>query len=558
MTSFSRADAAQLTGRTFDVLVVGGGINGVAIARDAATRGLSVALIERGDLAVGTSSWNSRLIHGGLRYLEHGEIPLVYESLHDRECLFRIAPHLVTPLPFVVPLYGHNHLPGWMFRIGLLMYDVLSLRKSVPAHRYLGRKAIDTELPGLEKDRLSGAVRYYDGQVTYPERLVIETALSAADSGAVIGTYIEASDVLRDGARVVGVAARDVLTDETFEIRAGAVVNAAGPWVDEIGQKLGMPRQIGGTTGTHFVVDAFPGAPDACIYFEARSDNRAILVIPWNGRYLIGTTDDRFDGDPGAVRGTDEEVAYLLAETNLLIPSAHLTADDVLYTYTGVRPLPYRPGVKAGNIPRSHLILMHDDAPGLVTIVGGKLTPHLSLGQQTIDKIARKLGRRLTPSRTARMPLPGALSARWAGAAAARQSLLATLPFEPALAERLVDVYGAGAAAIRDLAATDPGEAEVFGHGRGAVVAAEVTHAIRAEGAATLVDILHRRTLVGLEPALGTDVERAVAERAARELGWDAARVAAEIAAHRSYIERLQGGVSRPRTVAPATANTKG
>lgn len=558
MTSFSRADAAQLTGRTFDVLVVGGGINGVAIAREAATRGLSVALIERGDLAVGTSSWNSRLIHGGLRYLEHGEIPLVYESLHDRECLFRIAPHLVTPLPFVVPLYGHNHLPGWMFRIGLLMYDVLSLRKSVPAHRYLGRKAIDTELPGLEKDRLSGAVRYYDGQVTYPERLVIETALSAADSGAVIGTYIEASDVLRDGARVVGVAARDVLTDETFEIRAGAVVNAAGPWVDEIGQKLGMPRQIGGTTGTHFVVDDFPGAPDACIYFEARSDNRAILVIPWNGRYLIGTTDDRFDGDPGAVRGTDEEVAYLLAETNLLIPSAHLTADDVLYTYTGVRPLPYRPGVKAGNIPRSHLILTHDDAPGLVTIVGGKLTPHLSLGQQTIDKIARKLGRRLTPSRTARMPLPGALSARWAGAAAARQSLLATLPFEPALAERLVDVYGAGAAAIRDLAATDPGEAEVFGHGRGAVVAAEVTHAIRAEGAATLVDILHRRTLVGLEPALGTDVERAVAERAARELGWDAARVAAEIAAHRSYIERLQGGVSRPRTVAPATANTKG
>ncbi|MFM2720187.1 glycerol-3-phosphate dehydrogenase/oxidase [Microbacterium mcarthurae (nom. nud.)] len=558
MTSFSRADAAQLTGRTFDVLVVGGGINGVAIAREAATRGLSVALIERGDLAVGTSSWNSRLIHGGLRYLEHGEIPLVYESLHDRECLFRIAPHLVTPLPFVVPLYGHNHLPGWMFRIGLLMYDVLSLRKSVPAHRYLGRKAIDTELPGLEKDRLSGAVRYYDGQVTYPERLVIETALSAADSGAVIGTYIEASDVLRDGARVVGVAARDVLTDETFEIRAGAVVNAAGPWVDEIGQKLGMPRQIGGTTGTHFVVNAFPGAPDACIYFEARSDNRAILVIPWNGRYLIGTTDDRFDGDPGAVRGTDEEVAYLLAETNLLIPSAHLTADDVLYTYTGVRPLPYRPGVKAGNIPRSHLILTHDDAPGLVTIVGGKLTPHLSLGQQTIDKIARKLGRRLTPSRTARMPLPGALSARWAGAAAARQSLLATLPFEPALAERLVDVYGAGAAAIRDLAATDPGEAEVFGHGRGAVVAAEVTHAIRAEGAATLVDILHRRTLVGLEPALGTDVERAVAERAARELGWDAARVAAEIAAHRSYVERLQGGVSRPRTVAPATANTKG
>ncbi len=557
MTSFSRATRAQLTGRAFDVLVVGGGINGVAIARDAATRGLSVALIERGDLAVGTSSWNSRLIHGGLRYLEHGEIPLVYESLHDRECLFRIASHLVTPLPFVVPLYGHNHLPGWMFRIGLVLYDILSLRKSVPAHRYLSRKAIDTELPGLDKERLSGAVRYYDGQVTYPERLVIETALSAGEAGAVIGTYVEASDILRDGARVVGVAARDLLTDETFEIRASCVVNAAGPWVDELGERLGMPRQIGGTTGTHFVVDAFPGAPDACIYFEARSDNRAILVIPWNGRYLIGTTDDRFDGDPGAVRGTDDEIAYLIDETNLLIPTANLTADDVLLTYTGVRPLPYRPGVKAGNIPRSHLILAHDEAPGLITIVGGKLTPHLSLGRQTVDKIARRLGRSLPPSRTDRAPLPGSLSPRWSGAAAARQRLLASLPWDRALAERLVDVYGAGAAAIRDLASAEPGAADVYGEGRGAVIAAEVLHAVRAEGAATLVDILHRRTLVGLEPALGTDVERPVAELAARELGWNRARLDAELAAHRTYIGRLEGGVPRPRTVAPSTSNLK-
>lgn len=558
MTSFSRATAAQLSERTFDVLIVGGGINGVAIARDAATRGLSVALIERGDLAVGTSSWNSRLIHGGLRYLEHGEIPLVYESLHDRECLLRIAPHLVTPLPFVVPLYGHNHLPGWMFRIGLVMYDILSLRKSVPAHRYLGRKAIDTELPGLDKDRLSGAVRYYDGQVTFPERLVLETALSAAASGAVIGTYVEATELRRDRSRVTGVLARDVLTGESFEIRAASVVNAAGPWVDELGEKLGMPRQIGGTTGTHFVVDSFPGAPDACIYFEARSDNRAILVIPWNGRYLIGTTDDRFDGDPGAVRGTDEEIAYLLAETNLLIPTAHLTADDVLYTYTGVRPLPYRPGVKAGAIPRSHLILTHDDTPGLVTIVGGKLTPHLSLGQQTVDRIARRLGRTLPPSRTATTPLPGAFSDRWSTAATARERLIATLPWEKAVAERLVDVYGAAAADIRGLAATDPALAVVHGEGRGAVVAAEVIHAIRAEGAVTLVDILHRRSLVGLEPALGTDVEGPVAAIASRELGWDDARVAAELDAHRTYIGRLQGGLARTRAVAPAERGTKG
>ncbi|TPW74861.1 glycerol-3-phosphate dehydrogenase/oxidase [Schumannella soli] len=547
MNAFARAGAERLTAETYDLLVVGGGINGVAIARDAALRGLRTALIERGDFAIGTSSWNSRLIHGGLRYLEHGEIPLVYESLHDRERLLRIAPHLVQPLEFVVPLYQHNHLPGWMFRAGVLLFDVLSTGKSVPGHRGMNLKSVAAELPGLSRDGLGGAVHYYDGQVDFPERLVLETVLSAARAGADVANYVEAVAITRgaDGRTVTGVTARDIHADQTFDISAKVVVNAAGPWVDDLGEAVGLGRQIGGTTGTHIVVDAFPGAPDACIYFEARADNRAILVIPWNGRYLIGTTDDRFEGDPGEVRGTVEEAAYLISETNLLIPEAALTVDDVLFSYTGVRPLPYRPGVKPGAIPRSHLLVTHPEAPQLVSVVGGKLTPHLSLGRQTVDIVAKLLKRTLGTSPAAGQQLPGAFAGAWDDAASAAAAVRASLPWRGAVAARLVKVYGARAAEIAALAASDPALAETIGEGRSEIPVAEVVFAIREEGATTLTDIVQRRTMVGLEPGLGLDVEHAVARAAAEELGWDDDRVAREIAEHHVYVTRLQGGVAR-------------
>lgn len=543
MVNFTRADSSRLTGQMYDLLVIGGGINGVAIARDAAIRGLSVSLIERGDLAVGTSSWNSRLIHGGLRYLEHGEIPLVYESLHDRERLLRIAPHLVVPLPFIVPLYKHNHLPGWMFRIGMVLYDALSLKKSLPRHRHLNRKALNTEFPGLDKRTLRGAVHYYDSQVVFPERLVLETAAAAAAAGADIATYVEATGLVREHELVTGADVRDIVSGEKFEIRAKTVVNAAGPWVDELGQQAGITRQIGGTSGTHLVVDDFPGAPDSCVYFEARADNRAILVIPWNGRYLIGTTDNHFEGDPSGVRATDDEVDYLLSETNQLIPTAGLTREDVLLTYTGVRPLPYRPGVKAGAIPRSHLILTHERAPGLVTIVGGKLTPHLSLARETVDKVAKLQKRTLPASRTGSTPLPNAPNAtHWPNSAR-------DLPWDPETSERIRAVYGAAAAKIAKLHDSDESLRDVFGTGRAAITAAEVAYAIREECAVTLTDIIHRRSMVGLEPTLGTDVERDTAALAARLLNWDTDRTRHELAAHREYIQRLQGGLTTTRAL---------
>jgi glycerol-3-phosphate dehydrogenase len=544
MRALGRPDPDELSSTTYDVAIVGAGINGAAIARDAALRGLSVVVVEKDDVCCGTSAWSSRLIHGGLRYLEHGELRLVHESLHDRGRLLEIAPHLVAPIPFVVPLYPHNHKPAWMFRAGMVLFDALSIRKSVPRHRRLSRKAVAVELPSLNREGFSGALRYYDGQVVFAERLVLETLLSAVDAGAVALTYTKVTKVVTEGGRATGVAVRDRRTGEERTVRASVVVNAAGPWVDEVSAGLSLPRFIGGTKGTHLVVDPFPGAPDVTVYYEARSDNRPILVIPWNGRYLIGTTDDRFDGDLDTTAGTEAEIDYLLEETNFLLPRARLTRESILYTYAGIRPLPYRPGAKPGSIPRSHLILTHDEVADLVTVVGGKLTPHLSLGREVVDKVAGLLGRTLPASTADRVPLPGApaIGTDWLTEAA---RLRDELPWPDEVVERLLAVYGTRCRELLALCARDPELGRVLGTGRSALVAAEVVVAVEQEGARHLIDILHRRTMIGLEPGWGREIHREVAELAAPLLGWSADDVSREVAAHDTYItERLLGGVA--------------
>ena len=546
MSPFPRPDLDALSRTTVDVAIVGAGINGAAIAREAALRGLSVLVVDKADVCSGTSAWSSRLIHGGLRYLEHGELRLVHESLHDRERLLHIAPHLVRPVPFVVPLYPHNHKPAWMFRLGMLAYDALSARKSVPRHRHLGRKAVAVELPALDRDGLSGALRYYDGQVVFAERLVLETLLSALDAGALALTYASVTEVLTDAGRATGLRLHDRLTGRECSVRARAVVNAAGPWVDEVAAGLALPRLVGGTKGTHLVVDPFPGAPDVCLYYEARSDNRPILVVPWNGRYLIGTTDDRFDGDLDTTAGTEAEIDYLLAETNVLLPRARLTRESVHYTYAGVRPLPHRPGAKPGSIPRSHLILDHESVANLVTVVGGKLTPHLSLGTEVVHKVAALLGRTLPPSTTAHLPLPGAPAGDWSTAEAGLRTELLRTGWPDELVERLLAVYGTRCRALLALAARSPELGQVVGSGRGAVLAAEVVLAVEQEGAVHLADVLHRRTMVGLEPGNGREVQREVAGIAAPLRGWSAEDVEQQIAAHERYVEeRLRGGLTR-------------
>lgn len=520
----------------FDVIVVGAGINGLGIARDAALRGLRVALLEQDDICSGVSAWSGRLVHGGLRYLEHRDFALVRESLRERELLFRLAPHLVKPLRLIMPLSSHSRRPAWLIRIGMLLYDALSFDKKTQGHEVLNRDAILRRFPGISPDGLRGAVVFTDGQVEYAERLCTEVALAAAGAGAVIRTKARVEEPVMEGGRVAGVRYRNTLTDEMHEVRAPVVLNVAGPWIDRIFRRGApeQPRLNGGTKGSHLIVDPFPGAPADVVYYESKTDGRLVLVIPWMGRYLIGTTDLRFDDDPGEARCDANEMDYLLGEVNELIPSAKLTPADVLFTYSGVRPLPYAPDVEEWEIPRSHVLHDHaPDLPGLITVVGGKLTTYRQLAQDAVDDVFKRLGRKSPKCVTASLPLPGA-----AGDFGAARAALGREGLEGRTVERLLALYGTRAL---DVIA----EADAAGSGHpvldpaSGALEAEILLAVRHEFAQTLTDVLARRMLLAFEPGHGLDVvERAAAVMGA-ECGWDDERQAAEIRGYREWLERL-------------------
>jgi len=529
---------ADLADYPFDVIVIGAGVNGAGIARDATMRGLKVLLLDKGDISDGTSSWSSRLAHGGLRYLEHGEIGLVRESLRERERLLHNAPHLVRPMSMIVPLFDSNKRSASTIRLGMIAYDVLSFDKSLANHRMLDREQALQRVPGLKAEGINGAAIYYDAQVEYAERLCVENALSAQQQGAMVLTYAQVDKLLVENNTVVGVEFADLLQDGRHTAKAPVVVNVAGPWVDQVLAGLGRPvkRMIGGTKGTHIIVDAFPGAPhNASMYFEARNDHRPILIMPWNGKYLIGTTDMRYDGDLDYVTGQDDELDYLLAETNYVIPEANLTRESILFTYSGVRPLPYQKKGSTGSITRRHII--YDHAPqfqGLISIIGGKLTTYRSLAEQTVDKVFKKLHKKASKSSTGRSPLPGA-SIDLPGFKAHLQKKYGDMP--DASLDHLVRVYGSRAWDILELAGNDPVLRATFSRETGAI-GAEVIFALQYEMAQTLSDVLLRRTMVGLDTEVGLDADVAAAKIAQTYLGWSDQRVAEEIATYRAFIQR--------------------
>src|SRR3954451_2682431 len=295
-----------------DLIVIGAGINGAGIARDASLRGLRVALLDKSDLGSGTSSWSTRLIHGGLRYLEHGELRLVREALRERETLFHIAPHLVRPLPLLIPLYEGGRRKPWEIRAGMFGYDALSFGKSLPGHSMLSRDLVLHRLPQLNQFKLLGGALYHDAQVEFAERLVLENVLSANQNGAQVRTYAEVTDFIVENHHVVGVSGKDSLSGEPFEVRGSMTINAAGPWVDRVLAGCSAARMIGGTKGSHVIVGSFRGAPETALYVEARTDGRPFFIIPWNNKYLIGTTDKRYEDNPDAAVIDDDEIDYLL------------------------------------------------------------------------------------------------------------------------------------------------------------------------------------------------------------------------------------------------------
>jgi glycerol-3-phosphate dehydrogenase len=542
----SRANALRAAGEgAFDLVVVGAGVNGAGIARDAAMRGLSVLLLDKGDVSAGTTSWSTRLVHGGLRYLEHAEVPLVRESLHERERMLRIAAHLVRPLGMIIPIYEGDRRGPRLIRLGMFAYDALSLDKSLERHRVLGADELLEREPGVNPDGLRGAAHYYDAQVEFAERLAIENALAARENGALTLTYARVDRLVIEENVVRGVEFVDELGGARHSARTEVVVNAAGPWVDRVlaGAKRPAERRVGGTKGSHIIVAPFPDAPSEALYVEAHEDGRPFFIVPWNHLYLIGTTDTIYEGDLDRVVADDVEIDYLIDESNRVLPRAGLGRDDVLYTYAGVRPLP-RPGDGdvAGAITRRHVV--HDHAPdlaaGLISIVGGKLTTYRNLAEQAVDLVFHRLGRKAPRCRTAELPLPGGPAGPFE---AFDRSFRATSSLDADTAGRLTRVYGTQANAVAEIAETDPDLRQPIGE-EPATLRAEVLYAVLHEDAQTLTDILMRRTMLGLGPRAGLGADRAAAEVARRHLGWDEDRAAAEVEAFRSYIERY-----RPRAL---------
>lgn len=538
--------SGHTTGKTFDLIVIGAGINGAGIARDAAMRGLSVLLLDKGDVGGGTSSWSTRLIHGGLRYLEYGEFGLVRESLRERECLLHIAPHLVHPLPLLVPIYKSSRRGPWTIRAGMIAYDLLSFGKTLPSHRMLSRAETLTEAPALEKNDLIGAAIYYDAQVELAERLVLENVISAAEHGAEVFTYSQVDRIKVEPGEIAGIefmraqGSDPTVSEESERHYASGrvVINAAGPWVDQLLEKTGSssPRQIGGTKGSHIIVAPFAGAPKTAIYVEAETDQRPFFIIPWNDKYLIGTTDLRYSGDLDHVAIASEEIDYLLRETNRVIPSANLDRSKVLYTYSGIRPLPFTGDKAEKSITRRHFIREHPQLPNLLSIIGGKLTTYRNLAEEAVDQVFGKLGRPIPKCVTDQQPLPGADTSDF-DAFARDFKQRCSLP--EVISERLLRIYGVRSVEVSRLTEADSSLAEVFDDETHAI-AAEVIYAFRNEMAQTLADCLLRRTMIGLNSTCGLNAVEAAAAVGLKHLGWSESRKRQEVKAYQNYVERFR------------------
>jgi glycerol-3-phosphate dehydrogenase len=521
----------------FDVVIIGGGINGTGIARDAAMRGLKVLLLEKGDLAGGTTSASTRLIHGGLRYLEYGEVSLVRESLRERERLFHIAPHLVRPLAMLIPIYDKDKRGPWTIRAGMLAYDLLSLEKSLDHHHMLSRAETLRRAPALNPDGLRGAALYFDAQVEYAERLAVENALSAVAAGATILTYSRVTCLHLETAGHLRVDFTDLVRNQKRQLQCSCIVNAAGPWVDQVmGQfERTVDKMIDGTKGSHIITEKFPGAPDVALYVEARRDRRPFFIIPWCGRWLIGTTDTRYSGNLDCVTATNEEIDYLIDETNRIIPSASLTRESVVFSYSGIRPLAYGNGDTEAAITRRHIIKDHaPQVPGLISIAGGKLTTYRNLAEQTVDLLFRKIGKRSPRCLTAQVKLPGGDHSDFSVFASSfkKESALPDL-----VADRLLRLYGTRVTELLKIADEGPDLRATLSSGS-VVIGAEILMAFRHEMAETLCDALLRRTMSGFGCAPALAEVRSAAGIAQKYLGWDPTRTEHEVASYQRYIER--------------------
>lgn len=528
---------AQLSGLRYDVLVIGGGIVGAGVARDAAMRGLKVAVVEQGDFASGTSSKTSKLIHGGLRYLEHGRVRLVFESLRERRILRTIAPSLVRPLPLLLPAYQGDTRPVWKIRAGLWLYDVLAARHALQPHRLLSaRRALERE-PALRVDGLKAAGVYADCQMD-DARLCLANILQAVRFGAVCANYVRVEALLKANGRLCGATLRDVFTGRRFDVRAAVVVNAAGPWGDRLrrlSDAAALPR-LAPTKGIHLIL---PRLAQEALFAQARADGRMLFVLPWGAYTLVGTTETSVGESLDELAASADEVGYLLEEVNRLLPGSHVDADDVIGTFAGARPLLAFAGRPAGRASREHAIEV--DAWGLISVLGGKFTTYRHMSRQAVDGIVSRsrwrADRCLSDQVGLIEPLHAVTLAHWQDV---------TRPLDPDVLGRLLIRYGAGTLPLLQRVAQDPSLAQpVCPHHE--VIEAELVHALEGELACTLTDLLARRTRIAWSSCQGLDALSRTAELLQRYGGWSAAQVEGHVAAYRRFLaEGLSFRPARP------------
>jgi glycerol-3-phosphate dehydrogenase len=528
---------AQLSAHPADLLVIGGGINGAGIARDAAMRGLRTLLVEQNDLGSGTSSRSSRLIHGGLRYLEQGEFGLVLEANRERRTLLRIAPHLVWPLPFVFPIHRGDRISRWRLAAGMLLYDVLALFRNVRTHRILGKRGMLEAEPMLRDRGLVGGARYYDAQCD-DARLVIATARSAIHHGALVANYMAVRSLERTAGRVVGAQLEDHLTGEQGVVRASVVVNATGPWADRVRrlEDAGAAPLLQPTKGVHIVVDRSRLDHREAVAFTSPIDGRVMFVLPWGDLSYIGTTDTDTVEPPDDLRVSADDVVYLLRSTNSRFPSARLSMDDVRATWAGLRPLLMdRDRRSASSRPREHAVVR--GSGGMLTVVGGKLTTYRSMAAEVVDQAMRELKhrdgrRRHAVAATDEEPLPGGETADLSQFR--ERGLELGIP-APSV-DHLLRHYGTEAAGIFNLVGADRGLLRHLVPSHPAMEA-EVVHAVRRELAQTVEDVMVRRFHLYYEHIEhGAPAAQRVAELMGDELGWDPARIADEAERYRSFV----------------------
>lgn len=534
-------DLRRLTSSTYDLLVVGGGIYGLTAAYDAAQRGLSVGLIERADFGSGTSFNHLKTIHGGLRYLQSIDLGRMRESVRERHTIARIAPHLVAPLPFIMPTYGTLTRSRAAFRAAFLVDRVIArdrndgLRSALrlPAGRVVSREECLRLFPDARADGLTGGAVWYDYQAHHADRLTLSFALAASEAGATLANYVEALELLRRNDRIVGVRARDAIAGRTFDIQAALTLTALGPWTSPLLATGGVRREQALLKAMNVVTRRPMGE---VAWAATTAGGRALIAAPWQGRALIGTSESDRPCEPGEARVTEVELSAFLADIGQAFPGLRITADEVTLVHRGIVPATARSDGRVALSGRP-AITDHaaDGVEGLLSMVGVKYTTARAVAARAIDGVAEKLERGSAACRTATTPLPGgdmddpdALCSELVKRAGGRVS--------EASACHLGTSYGTRARGILDEALRHAGLVEPVAPSR-PVLRAEILHAVRAEMACTLADVVIRRTGLGSAEHPGREVVERCATLLGAELAWTPERMREEIEAVDRFYE---------------------